>query len=41
MARMMTQLDILSKNFMGGGTKSVNYVGVCEVKPNEAQFEAL
>ena len=38
---MMTQLDILDKNVMGVGTKSVNVVGVGGVNPDEAQFEAL
>uniref|UniRef100_M1DMV7 Integrase core domain containing protein n=1 Tax=Solanum tuberosum TaxID=4113 RepID=M1DMV7_SOLTU len=37
----MTQLDILAKNVMGIGTKSVNVVGVGGVNPDEAQFEAM
>uniref|UniRef100_M1DP29 Integrase core domain containing protein n=1 Tax=Solanum tuberosum TaxID=4113 RepID=M1DP29_SOLTU len=41
MAKMMTQLDILSKNVMGVGTKSVNVVGIGGVNPDEAQFEAM
>lgn len=40
MAKMMTKLDILSKNVMGVCTKSVNIVGVGGVNPDEAQFEA-
>jgi len=27
MTKMMTQLDLLSKHFMGGGLKSMNTVG--------------
>jgi len=41
MAKMMTQLDILVKNVMGVGSRSVNVVGVCRVNPDEASFEAL
>ncbi|KAK4718119.1 hypothetical protein R3W88_016457 [Solanum pinnatisectum] len=41
MAKMMTQLDILEKNVMGSGTKSVDVVGVGGVNPDEAYFEAL
>ncbi len=37
----MTQLDILSKNVMGAGARSVNVVGVGCVNPDEAKFEAL
>uniref|UniRef100_M1DL55 Putative plant transposon protein domain-containing protein n=1 Tax=Solanum tuberosum TaxID=4113 RepID=M1DL55_SOLTU len=37
----MTQLDILSKNVMGVGARSVNVVGVVCVNPDEAKFEAL
>uniref|UniRef100_M1DIV3 Putative plant transposon protein domain-containing protein n=1 Tax=Solanum tuberosum TaxID=4113 RepID=M1DIV3_SOLTU len=38
---MMTQLNILAKNVMGAGTKSVNDVSVGGVNPEEAKFEAL
>uniref|UniRef100_M1DQ42 Integrase core domain containing protein n=1 Tax=Solanum tuberosum TaxID=4113 RepID=M1DQ42_SOLTU len=41
MAKMMTQLDILAKNVMGAGSKSVNAVGVRGVNPEYARFEAL
>uniref|UniRef100_M1BBA1 Integrase core domain containing protein n=1 Tax=Solanum tuberosum TaxID=4113 RepID=M1BBA1_SOLTU len=41
MAEIMTQLDILSKNVMGAGARSVNVVGVGCVNPYEAKFEAL
>uniref|UniRef100_M1D954 Integrase core domain containing protein n=1 Tax=Solanum tuberosum TaxID=4113 RepID=M1D954_SOLTU len=41
MAKIMTQLDILSKNVMGAGARSVNDVGVGCVNPNEANFKAL
>ncbi|WMV37746.1 hypothetical protein MTR67_031131 [Solanum verrucosum] len=41
MAKMMIQLDILAKNVMGFGTKSVNVVGVGGVNPDEEQFEAM
>uniref|UniRef100_M1DBJ4 Integrase core domain containing protein n=1 Tax=Solanum tuberosum TaxID=4113 RepID=M1DBJ4_SOLTU len=41
MAKMMTQLDILAKNVMGAGARSVNAVGVGCVNPDEAKFEAL
>ncbi|WMV09366.1 hypothetical protein MTR67_002751 [Solanum verrucosum] len=41
MSKMITQIDILAKIFMGVGTKSVNIVGVGGVNPNEAQFETL
>uniref|UniRef100_M1E0V7 Integrase core domain containing protein n=1 Tax=Solanum tuberosum TaxID=4113 RepID=M1E0V7_SOLTU len=37
----MTQLDILAKNVMGSGTKSVNVIGIGGEHPDEAQFEAL
>uniref|UniRef100_M1DRN5 Retrotransposon gag protein n=1 Tax=Solanum tuberosum TaxID=4113 RepID=M1DRN5_SOLTU len=36
MAKMMTQLDILAKNMMGSGLKSVNVVGVGRANPEEA-----
>uniref|UniRef100_M1B2U1 Integrase core domain containing protein n=1 Tax=Solanum tuberosum TaxID=4113 RepID=M1B2U1_SOLTU len=41
MAKIMTQLDLLSKNVIGSGLKSVNIVGVGGSNPVEAQFEAL
>ncbi|KAK4721335.1 hypothetical protein R3W88_011568 [Solanum pinnatisectum] len=41
MAKIMTLLDILAKNIMGVGTKSVDVVGVGGVNPDEAHFEAL
>uniref|UniRef100_M1DZI3 Gag-pol polyprotein n=1 Tax=Solanum tuberosum TaxID=4113 RepID=M1DZI3_SOLTU len=41
MAKMMTQLNILAKNVMGAGARSVNVVGVRCVNPHEAKFEAL
>uniref|UniRef100_M1DTJ5 Retrotransposon n=1 Tax=Solanum tuberosum TaxID=4113 RepID=M1DTJ5_SOLTU len=41
MAKIMTQLDILSKNVMGAGARNVNVEGVGCVDPDEAKFEAL
>ncbi|KAK4708698.1 hypothetical protein R3W88_029623 [Solanum pinnatisectum] len=41
MAKIMTQLDILSKNVMGVGARSVNDVGVECANPDESKFEAL
>uniref|UniRef100_M1E120 Uncharacterized protein n=1 Tax=Solanum tuberosum TaxID=4113 RepID=M1E120_SOLTU len=41
MAKIMTQLDILSKNVMGAGARSVNIVGVGCANPDEVKFEAL
>uniref|UniRef100_M1DIX5 Integrase core domain containing protein n=1 Tax=Solanum tuberosum TaxID=4113 RepID=M1DIX5_SOLTU len=41
MAMIMTQLDILAKNFIGDGARSVNAMGVGCVNPDEAKFEAL
>uniref|UniRef100_M1DIN4 Integrase core domain containing protein n=1 Tax=Solanum tuberosum TaxID=4113 RepID=M1DIN4_SOLTU len=41
MAKMMTQLDILSKNVMGSCTRAVNAVGVSGVNPEDAHFDAL
>uniref|UniRef100_M1E0P4 Integrase core domain containing protein n=1 Tax=Solanum tuberosum TaxID=4113 RepID=M1E0P4_SOLTU len=41
MAKIMTQLDILSKNVMGFIARSVNDVGVKCANLNESKFEAL
>ncbi|KAK4721531.1 hypothetical protein R3W88_011764 [Solanum pinnatisectum] len=41
MAKIMTQLDILSKNFMRAGAHSTNVVGVGCANPEEMKFEAL
>uniref|UniRef100_M1DSE9 Uncharacterized protein n=1 Tax=Solanum tuberosum TaxID=4113 RepID=M1DSE9_SOLTU len=41
MAKMMIQLDILAKNVIGSGLKSVNVVGIGGANPDEAQFEAI
>uniref|UniRef100_M1DVH2 Uncharacterized protein n=1 Tax=Solanum tuberosum TaxID=4113 RepID=M1DVH2_SOLTU len=41
MAKIMTQLDILSKNVMGVGTHGVNAVGVRGANPEEMKFEAM
>uniref|UniRef100_M1DDA4 Integrase core domain containing protein n=1 Tax=Solanum tuberosum TaxID=4113 RepID=M1DDA4_SOLTU len=41
MAKIMTQLDILSKIVMGAGARSVNIVGVGCANPDESKFEAL
>ncbi|WMV08303.1 hypothetical protein MTR67_001688 [Solanum verrucosum] len=41
MAKIMTQLDILSKNVMGAGACVVNVVGVRCVNTQEVNFEAL
>jgi len=41
MAKMMTQLDIFTKNMVGGGSKNVNVVGVGGLNHVEAQFEAM
>uniref|UniRef100_M1DMR5 Putative plant transposon protein domain-containing protein n=1 Tax=Solanum tuberosum TaxID=4113 RepID=M1DMR5_SOLTU len=41
MAKIMTQLDNLSKNFMGAGARSVNAVGVGCANSDESKFEAL
>ncbi|WMV30303.1 hypothetical protein MTR67_023688 [Solanum verrucosum] len=42
MAKMMTQINLLSENVMGGGTKSVNAVGTNSGQcPNDAKFEEL
>uniref|UniRef100_M1DHY6 Uncharacterized protein n=1 Tax=Solanum tuberosum TaxID=4113 RepID=M1DHY6_SOLTU len=40
-AKIMTQLDNLSKNVMGAGARGVNVVGVGCVNPDEAKFEVL
>uniref|UniRef100_M1DPL1 Gag-pol polyprotein n=1 Tax=Solanum tuberosum TaxID=4113 RepID=M1DPL1_SOLTU len=41
MAKIMTPLDILFKNVMGAGARSVNVMGVGCANPNESKFEAL
>ncbi|KAK4723998.1 hypothetical protein R3W88_026777 [Solanum pinnatisectum] len=41
MAKMMTLLDILAKNVIGAGVRSVNVVGVGCVNLDEAKFELL
>uniref|UniRef100_M1DSM3 Putative plant transposon protein domain-containing protein n=1 Tax=Solanum tuberosum TaxID=4113 RepID=M1DSM3_SOLTU len=41
MAKRMTQLDILAKNVMCAGARSVNAIGVGCVNLDEAKFEAL
>lgn len=39
--KIMTQLYILSKNVMGAGAQSINFVGVECSNIDEAKFEAL
>jgi len=41
MTKIMTQLDILSKNVMGAGARGVNIVGVGGANPDEMKFEAM
>ncbi|WMV50528.1 hypothetical protein MTR67_043913 [Solanum verrucosum] len=42
MAKIMTQMDLLTKHVMGSGYKSVNAVGASSgVCPDDAQFEAM
>ncbi|XP_049368430.1 uncharacterized protein LOC125833330 [Solanum verrucosum] len=41
MAKIMTYLDILSKNVMGAGARGVNAVGVGCANSEEMKFEAL
>jgi len=41
MAKIMTQLDILSKNIMGASARNVNVVGLGCTNPEETKFEAL
>ncbi|WMV32698.1 hypothetical protein MTR67_026083 [Solanum verrucosum] len=41
MAKIMTQLDILSKNVMGAGARVVNAVGVGGENPEEMKFESV
>ena len=36
--KIMTQLDILSKNVMGAGARGVNVVGVGAANPKEMNF---
>ena len=38
---MMTQMDILLKNVMGSGLKSVNFAGVNGVNTEDSHFDAL
>ena len=41
MAKIMMQLDILSKNVMGAGACGVNVVGVGGANPEEMKFEVM
>lgn len=41
MENIMTQLDILSKNFMGVHTKCINIVRVGSTHPYDMKFEVL
>jgi len=42
MAKIMIQMDLLTKHVMGSGYKSVNAVGASSgVSPDEVQFEAM
>ncbi|WMV41905.1 hypothetical protein MTR67_035290 [Solanum verrucosum] len=42
MAKIMTQMDLLTKYVMGGGYKDMNAVGANSgVSPNDAQFKAM
>ncbi|WMV09326.1 hypothetical protein MTR67_002711 [Solanum verrucosum] len=41
MAKIMTQMNFLSKHVIGSGSKAVNAVGVSGVNPNDPHFEAL
>uniref|UniRef100_M1DNP4 Integrase core domain containing protein n=1 Tax=Solanum tuberosum TaxID=4113 RepID=M1DNP4_SOLTU len=41
MAKMMTQLDFLSKNIMGSGSRALDVVGVSGVNLDDPHFEAL
>lgn len=41
MTKIMKQLDILYKNFMGARTQSVNVVGIRCTNPEVYKFEAL
>uniref|UniRef100_M1DWK2 Integrase core domain containing protein n=1 Tax=Solanum tuberosum TaxID=4113 RepID=M1DWK2_SOLTU len=41
MAKIMTQLDILSKNVMGADARGVSVVGVEGTNPEEMKFETL
>ncbi|WMV45844.1 hypothetical protein MTR67_039229 [Solanum verrucosum] len=41
MAKMMTQIDLLTKHVVGRGSKVVNAVEVSGVNPDEAHFVAM
>lgn len=41
MAKIMTHLDILSKNVVGAGARSVNVVGVGSTSTKEVKLKAL
>ena len=41
MDKIMTSLDILSKNVMGACTHSVNFVAIGSTNPDDIKFEAL
>jgi len=41
MAKMMTQMYLLTKHVIGSDSKSMNGIGVSGVNPNEARFEAM
>ncbi|WMV58404.1 hypothetical protein MTR67_051789 [Solanum verrucosum] len=41
MAKMMTQMDLLSKHVMGSGSKVMHAIGLNGVNPDEAKFETM
>ncbi|WMV33193.1 hypothetical protein MTR67_026578 [Solanum verrucosum] len=41
MAKMMTQMDLLTKHVMGSGSKAVNAVRFSGVNSDETHFEAM